>query len=83
MRFPLPCVLSAGAVAAALAIGAAPLAAEEECQFVRGDVVTLDPSGTPVVDLNDGVAILAFLFVNRSAPTARPLPTSTTTGSWS
>ncbi len=42
--------------------------AQADCVFVRGDVTGTAPGGTPVVDLNDGVEILAFLFLGRSVP---------------
>lgn len=68
MKVTLSSVLVRGAIAAALVLVPGLLPAQEDCVFVRGDVVDLDPSGPSVVDLNDGVAILAFLFVNQSEP---------------
>lgn len=56
-------------VAVVLALGggsAASLHAQESCEFVRGDIVQL--SGESVVDLNDGVEILAYLYLGVSAP---------------
>jgi hypothetical protein len=44
------------------------LRAQGDCTFVRGDIVGTNPGETPVVDLNDGVDILAFLFLQRSIP---------------
>ena len=39
-----------------------------DCTFVRGDISGTLPGNEPVVDLNDGVDILAFLFIGRSVP---------------
>jgi hypothetical protein len=44
------------------------LKAQDPCTFVRGDITGTLPGGEPVVDLNDGVDILAFLFIGRSVP---------------
>jgi hypothetical protein len=41
---------------------------QAQCTFVRGDVTGTEPGEEPVVDLNDGVDILAFLFIGRSVP---------------
>jgi len=38
----------------------------EGCEFIRGNLV--DRTEIPVVDLNDGVGILAYLFLGRSVP---------------
>ena len=56
----------AAATVACLAITAP--ASAQECSFVRGDITGTLPGETPVVDLNDGVDILAFLFIGRSIP---------------
>jgi hypothetical protein len=39
-----------------------------DCSFVRGDITGTEPGADPVVDLNDGVDILAYLFLARSVP---------------
>lgn len=44
------------------------LQAQDPCTFVRGDITGTLPGDDPVVDLNDGVDILAFLFIGRSVP---------------
>jgi len=44
------------------------LGAQEPCTFVRGDIVGTLPGESPVVDLNDGVDILAYLFIGTSIP---------------
>jgi hypothetical protein len=41
---------------------------QAQCSFVRGNVVDPVEGGDPVVDLNDGVGLLAFLFLGRSIP---------------
>ncbi|HVR76495.1 MAG TPA: hypothetical protein VMT52_19355 [Planctomycetota bacterium] len=44
------------------------LQAQDPCTFVRGDITGTLPGEDAVVDLNDGVEILAFLFIGRSVP---------------
>ena len=64
-----PLSLSGLAAAATLAcLTIAVPAGAQECSFVRGDITGTLPGETPVVDLNDGVDILAFLFIGRSIP---------------
>jgi len=54
--------------AALLAVVVIPASANEseDCEFIRGNVVDL--TETVVVDLNDAVDILAYLFLGRSVP---------------
>jgi hypothetical protein len=64
---------SASGAILALALGLLPiaerdLAAQEPCTFVRGDIVGEDEAESPVVDQNDAVNILAFLFIGVSIP---------------
>src|SRR2546428_11318093 len=68
MRRPLARALGA-AVLLLLALPAARLFPQSgDCTFVRGDISGTLPGNEPVVDLNDGVDILAFLFIGRSVP---------------
>ncbi|MBI4602254.1 MAG: hypothetical protein HY721_09865 [Planctomycetes bacterium] len=61
--------LAAGVVLGLVAGGApAAWAQGSGCTFVRGDITGTLPGQDPVVDLNDGVNILAFLFIARSVP---------------
>ena len=53
---------------AGLCLLATPAFSQGGCTFVRGDLTGTDPGGDPVVDLNDGVNILAFLYLGRSVP---------------
>jgi len=60
-------ILTLALVAGALLIAGVPSAAQDPCTFVRGNLVDKD-GATVVVDLNDAVGILAFLFLNGSVP---------------
>lgn len=61
-------ILALSVALAALSLAASPVQAQGDCSFVRGDVSLTEPGETPVVDLNDGVNILAYLFIGRSIP---------------
>ncbi len=46
----------------------APPVAAQDCVFTRGNIVNLEPGGEVVVDLNDAVDLVAYMFIARSAP---------------
>ena len=49
--------------------GAMVINAQDDCRFVRGNIVNLEaPDAPPVVDLNDAVDLVAYLFIGRSIP---------------
>ncbi len=61
-------ILRAALLASFLAASVALPAQTPNCTFVRGDITGTQPGDDPIVDLNDGVNILAFLFLGTSVP---------------
>lgn len=67
-RRPFGTALGVGAALLVTVLPGGLSAQSGNCSFVRGDITGTLPGGNPVVDLNDGVDILAFLFIGRSVP---------------
>ena len=46
-----------------LAVSLLPAGPSGDCTFVRGNIINRAEDATPVVDLNDGVEVIAFLLL--------------------
>jgi len=67
-KMKLRAAFTSFAVLVLTVLATAPVNAQGDCTFVRGDITGTSSGSDPVVDLNDGVDILAFLYLGRSVP---------------